>query len=178
MAKNALSKFSVANLRERLYDKSVDLTLRFYERWVLPQSWWNNYGPEQRVSLKELKLREFRDRKALLNPYKRDQLISSAVNSVEMQKLAEKTSVATMYNFSISYDRHKDRYVYRTHDFPSEYQVNESSLNYANDPDWVKKLAIKRVNFKKLILGLVVLYWWIQRRVAMVEEFDRLKRLE
>ena len=46
MAKNALSKFSVANIRERVYDKAVDVTLRFYERWVLPQSWWNNYGPE------------------------------------------------------------------------------------------------------------------------------------
>ena len=113
------------------------------------------------MSLKELKLREFRDRKALLNPYKRDQLISSAANSVEMQKLAEKTSVATMYNFSISYDRHKDRYVYRTQDFPAEYQVNESSLNYANDPDWVKKLAIKRVNFKKLLFGIIVIYLWI-----------------
>jgi hypothetical protein len=42
------------------------MTLRFYERWILPQDTMNGVP---RVSLREIKLREFRDRKKLLNPY-------------------------------------------------------------------------------------------------------------
>jgi hypothetical protein len=61
-----------ATLTSKLYDKSVDLTLHFYERWVLPQEWWHGMGPSKRPSIKELKLREFRDRKKLLNPYTKD----------------------------------------------------------------------------------------------------------
>ena len=41
-----------------------------------------------------------------------------------------------MYNFAITYDRHKDRYGYRTTDFSGKYTVHESTLNYAYDPDW------------------------------------------
>ena len=129
-----MARFSPAALREKLYDKSVSAALMFYERWVLPQSWWS--GSDQRVSIRELKLREFRERKALLNPYKREQLISSSVNSEQLQKLSEKVSVSTMYTFKITYDRHKDRFTYREKNFPAEYNVNESSLNYALDPDW------------------------------------------
>ena len=62
----------MGRLRERLYDASVAGALWFYERWVLPQGWW----AVQRVGIRELKLREFRERRALLNPYKREQLIA------------------------------------------------------------------------------------------------------
>jgi hypothetical protein len=75
--KSLLTYFkSLSNIRERIYDGSVDLTLRFYERYMLPQGWWHGMGPEGRVSIKELKIREFRDRKKLLNPYQKEQLIA------------------------------------------------------------------------------------------------------
>lgn len=83
-----------------------------------------------------------------------------------------------MYTFKISFDRHKDRYLYREKDFPAEYSVNESTLNYAMDPDWTQKLAIKRLNLKKAFLFATLIFLWVRRRVAMVEEFDRLKRIE
>lgn len=71
-------------MREKVYDKSVDYTLHFYERYFLPQAWWNGMGPDKRLSIKELKLREFRDRKTLLNPYQKEQLISASQNPSEL----------------------------------------------------------------------------------------------
>ena len=59
-------------IKSKLYDLSVDKTLKFYERWVLPQEWWHGHSETTRVSIKELKLREFRDRKKLLNPYQKE----------------------------------------------------------------------------------------------------------
>ena len=55
----------------------MDKTLIFYERWILPQPWQHPSGKD-RVSIKELKLREFRERRKLLNPYQKEQLIASA----------------------------------------------------------------------------------------------------
>ena len=55
------SQNSISDLRERIYDKAVAVTLNFYEKYVLPQ--------DQTQSLRQLKLQEFRDRKKMLNPY-------------------------------------------------------------------------------------------------------------
>lgn len=86
--KSLLSTFrsltSLSSLREKVYDKSVDMTLRFYERYMLPQGWWHGMSPEGRVGIKELKLREFRDRKKLLNPYQKEQLLAQSTNSAEL----------------------------------------------------------------------------------------------
>ena len=41
-------------------------------------------GPDKSLSIKELKLREFRDRKTLLNPYQKEQLISASQNPSEL----------------------------------------------------------------------------------------------
>ena len=61
----------ITRLRARAYDKAVDFTLRFYERYVLPRGeWWAE--ADKRVSLRELKVREFRDRRKLLNPYQKE----------------------------------------------------------------------------------------------------------
>lgn len=69
MAKNFFQNFGKGpTLKSRLYNLSVDYTLKFYERYVLPQpSKWA--AAKDRVGLREIKLREFRDRKKLLNPY-------------------------------------------------------------------------------------------------------------
>jgi len=55
-------------LSQRLYAFSVEMTLRFYERWILPQETMNG---SPRISLKEIKLKEFRDRKSYSIPIKR-----------------------------------------------------------------------------------------------------------
>jgi hypothetical protein len=63
-----VSKYlSLKPLKTKLYDKAVDITLKFYESVVLP--------PGHNVSLKNLKLKEYRDRKKLLHPYERETLI-------------------------------------------------------------------------------------------------------
>ncbi len=59
-------------LQSRLYDASVAQTLKLYERYVLPQEWWHGMNESKRISLRELKVKEFRDRKKLLNPYQKD----------------------------------------------------------------------------------------------------------
>jgi hypothetical protein len=56
------------SLKSRSYDLAVDYTLRFYERWILPQPWHHSTAKD-RISLRELKLKEFRERRKLLNPY-------------------------------------------------------------------------------------------------------------
>ena len=83
-----------------------------------------------------------------------------------------------MYTFAITYDRHKDRYGYRTKDFPDKYSVHESTLNFAYDPDWLVKLDTKRVNLKKFLFFLGIGFLWLHHRVQKVEEFDRIKRTE
>ena len=64
---------NITSLKHKLYEKSVNLTLRVYENWILP--------PGVKTSLKDTKLKEFRDRRKLLNPYQRDQIITSSINS-------------------------------------------------------------------------------------------------
>ena len=83
-----------------------------------------------------------------------------------------------MYSFNITYDRHRDRYGYRIKDFQPSYSIQESSLNYAKDPDWIKKLTIHKINLKKIIFFFAVVYYWVNDRVKKVEEFDRIKRIE
>ena len=56
-------------IKQKLYEYSVQQTLKVYENWVLPRT---NLDGVKRVSLREVKLREFRDRKKLLNPYQKE----------------------------------------------------------------------------------------------------------
>ena len=57
------------SIKQKLYNTSVNCTLYLYERWILPQT---NIDGGKRISLREIKLREFRDRKKLLNPYQKE----------------------------------------------------------------------------------------------------------
>jgi hypothetical protein len=83
-----------------------------------------------------------------------------------------------MKTFKMTYNRHYGRYGFRDKNFPKEYNIHETALNYSNDPDWSVKYKQNRFNFKKLIFFTVFLFWFLHRRVAKVEEFDRLKRRE
>lgn len=56
-------------IKQRLYEFSVEQTLKVYEKWILPRT---NLDGGKRISLKEIKLREFRDRKKMLNPYQKE----------------------------------------------------------------------------------------------------------
>jgi hypothetical protein len=69
---------SVARLKERAYDAAVGKTLAFYETWVIPCPKQGGFEREYRISLHEAKLREFREKKQLLNPYERTLLLDGA----------------------------------------------------------------------------------------------------
>lgn len=83
-----------------------------------------------------------------------------------------------METFRCTFDRHKDLYGCRTQNFPSQYHPLESSLNYAQDPDWSVKFMYPRINLKKWIAILLFGYWLVQWKVKRVEEYDKLKRHE
>ena len=51
-------------------------------------------------------------------------------------------------------------------------------MNYAKDPDGLKKFRLRRVNFKLLLFGGLFFYWLVQWKCRQVEKFDRLKRKE
>lgn len=52
--------------------------------------------------------------------------MSQTINTEELNKLALKTSIKTMYTFTITADRHIDRYKFRTKNFPDSYSIDES----------------------------------------------------
>lgn len=83
-----------------------------------------------------------------------------------------------MYNFTITENRHKGRYGFRTENFPDSYYVYESTLNYKNDPDWTVKMKPKRFRGKRLLFILICAYLGLRWRRNMVEEVDRQKRRE
>ena len=104
--------FGVSNLRERTRARAVNLVLRFYEAWIIPP---------QRVSLIELKRREFRDRKLLLNPYKKEEVIVRAKDPQKMQALEKSTTMRSIKRFRLTYNRHEGMYPRPTNNFPESY---------------------------------------------------------
>jgi hypothetical protein len=80
--------------------------------------------------------------------------------------------------FKITYNRHRNRYSYRSQDFPESYELWQTSLESACDPDWSEKIAPQRINLKKWILYAAVLYYMVRRRRNNVSEFERFKRNE
>lgn len=89
-----------------------------------------------------------------------------------------KVNPKNMYNFTITENRHKGRYGYRTSNFPDSYHPLESALNYKNDPDWTVKLAPVKFKGKRFLFILFSIYLGLRWRRNMVEEVDRQKRRE
>ena len=59
--------------------KQDDLrVLNFYEGWILPDMKTGGFNATYRPTLKQMKLKEFRERKKLLNPYSREQMVDGA----------------------------------------------------------------------------------------------------
>ena len=83
-----------------------------------------------------------------------------------------------MKTFRLTYDRHVGLYNERVRDFPEGYRNSDSAYSWKNDPDWSVKLKPQRLRARWWLLGGVVLYLLIQRRVKNVERYDRLKRKE
>lgn len=84
------------------------------------------YGwPENnhRISLREAKLKEFRVRKTLMNPYDKMRLLenSSDEEKEKLEKLAKNVNFENCANFTLSHDRHFGLYGNRVKDFPNEY---------------------------------------------------------
>ena len=44
-----------------------------------------------------------------------------------------------MNTFRLTYDRHKGKYGYKEKDFPKDYAITDTPLDYACDPDWSAK---------------------------------------
>ena len=68
----------VVQLYRRYYDKAVLRALYVYEGWILPDMKNGGFTSTSRQSLYQTKLKEFRERKKLLNPYSREQMIEGA----------------------------------------------------------------------------------------------------
>ena len=64
-----------------------------------------------------------------------------------------------MYTFPLTYDRHKGKYGFRTTNFPNVYYPDLSSLNYTQDPDWTVKMKPRRINFKRILLFMIIGYY-------------------
>jgi hypothetical protein len=98
--------------------------------------------PKNIISLKDLKLQEFEDRKKLLHPYTRDTFISNSENPTRVANLEKKVRMKDMHTFTISYNRHEGQYSKRVSDskeFPKSYKYSESFVDMTDDPDWFDK---------------------------------------
>ena len=128
----------------------------------------------------EAKKEEFRQRKILLNPILRQQLLSDSTDEerYRLDKLSKMTKFENMETFRCTFDRHKNLYGYRESNFPASYHPSESALNFAKDPDWSLKLEYPRLKLKRWIIAALVGFWLVQWKVKKVEEYDRLKRHE
>ncbi|CAI2366906.1 unnamed protein product [Moneuplotes crassus] len=141
----------------------INKVLNVYEKWFIPP---------QSISLRDLKIKEFEDRKKLLHPYTRDNFIAQNSEDDKIMKLQHKVRMSNMHSFTLTYDRHSHGYPSTTTEFPSEYENFLEVEDLLQDPDWLEKLKPKRANFKKtfLIISLFVGFIWYQRE--QVRAFD------
>ena len=155
---------NVIKYRERAYDAAVAKTLLFYESWILPCPKMDGFQKQTRISLREAKLREFREKKKLLNPYERDMLLDSSTQDerLRLEDLTKRTNFQSIMTDKLRYDRHKGAYDFRVHDFPDSYSINDSPLEYQHDPDGLKKFRLQRLNFKLMIVGGFLIYQLIR----------------
>ena len=161
-------------LYKKAYSSAINKTLWVYENYFLPRELNKN-----RVSLVDLKKQEFNDRKKMLNPYQKEIISHDKTDQIKhLESLGNKVSLHTMKNFSVTYNRHKGKYDYRSTNFPDSIVWWQSPLDYSKDPDWTNKLVIQRINFKKLIVFSLLFVCMIKRRLYNVQEFDRAKRRE
>lgn len=88
------------------------------------------------MSLKEAKLKEYRERKALLNPYDKEKLFEAAGEEEKprLEKLSKTVNFQNCEQFTISYDRHKGLYGFRVRDFPEQYEFKASLMDWRHDP--------------------------------------------
>ena len=114
----------------------------------------------KRPSLLALKQGEFTDRKRLLNPYQKEVMLRER-NPQEikvLKELEQRTSLQSMRTFTVTYDRHKGKYGFKTDNFPEMYDHSASRLEMAYDPDWVVKISVNRFPMRKYIFAGIVLY--------------------
>ena len=100
----------------KLYKGAINLTLRFYESWILPSSVVRQDFGKGLESLHTIKLKEFRERKALLNPYTQQKMLEEGSTTEEentrLQKLVKINKAIDMKTFKMTYNRHEKRYGY------------------------------------------------------------------
>jgi len=114
------------------------------------------------MTLRQLKIQEFEDRKKLVHPYHRDAFLTDNSSTDKISNLDKKTKMSNMHTFRLSYNRHKGRYDRRVDDFsnsfPDRYNYNDAFIDMKDDPDWVDKIQPKRSNIKRFfITGLCIM---------------------
>ncbi|CDW82757.1 UNKNOWN [Stylonychia lemnae] len=105
-------------------------------------------------------------------------MLQQTSNPEDIDKLAKLTSFKNIYDFTITYNRHKNKYGMRLKDFPESYGIYDSSMNYRYDPDYYYKFRPQRLRVRYLIAGFFMFIFICKARVRNVEEFDRQKRME
>jgi hypothetical protein len=100
----------------KLYDKAIVHTLRFYESWMLPSSIVRNDFGTPLPSLLSMKKKEFNERKMLLNPISKAKMIEDGSNTGKeldrVRALVKVTNSEDMKTFKMTYDRHAGKYGY------------------------------------------------------------------
>ena len=138
-------------VKEDIHDFFVGIALRYYENWVLPK---------QTISLRDLKIREFEDRKKLVHPYTKDSFIAENIDNDSIVALQRKVRMSNMHTFTLTYDRHEGRYEYKLKDFPDSYPPVMPFYEFLKDPDWLYKMKYRRFNGKYLSFVILFFVWY------------------
>jgi hypothetical protein len=104
-------------------------------------------------------------------------LLSQETNrTTELETLAKVAKIETMKSFDLTFNRHAGKYGYREKDFPKEYSIHAAPIDFVRDPDYSVKFVLTRVNLKAWALFFLAVYYFGNKRLRNVAEFDRLKR--
>lgn len=147
-------------IKNEIHQYFINKILNFYEGWVIPKN---------SISLRELKLQEFEDRKKLIHPYTRDAFIADNLDSERVLNLQKKVRMSNMHNFNLTYDRHDGKYGFKTSNFKDHYIYSDPWVEYLKDPDWYYKFQPKRFSFKVLFFWLTVFSIGMYYRVQSVK---------
>jgi hypothetical protein len=95
-----------------------------------------------------------------------------------LETLAKVAKIDTMKTFDLTYNRHAGKYGFVEKDFPKEYSVYAGPLDFVRDPDYSVKFKLQRLNLKAWLFTVLAIYYFGNKRLRNVSEFDRLKRQE
>lgn len=96
----------------------------------------------------------------------------------DIKYLEKVSSVKNIKNFTLSYNRHHNKYQSPTKNFPEQYEYQHNPYEYDNDPDYSKKFKFERFNVLRWSLFIGGLAYYCSWRLSAVNRFDAMKRQE